>query len=254
MYLLLRSVAGAGILFALTACRPDTARTQGRLEFRERIAALKVATAGCTYEEFRERLLAAKTSFEMNKDYLTDIQPSFAKLSLKLNACDIFWSKANLDVTLYNHQTHFLYTREELAAIVIVNPAASSNFDLPFIDRYNNPAFDATWNTRLALSEIGDDCEVILAVMPTTSIASTPHFLIPASLGVTAIAVVLGLDFIRRKARRADSSEPSFPLISASYGKYHCPHCRGGIEFPRAAAGTPIQCPHCGSSITLGFC
>jgi DNA-directed RNA polymerase subunit RPC12/RpoP len=37
-----------------------------------------------------------------------------------------------------------------------------------------------------------------------------------------------------------------------SYSKGACQHCGGHVEFPTAAAGQTIRCPHCGLETLLG--
>jgi len=144
----------AGLALTISiACRPQAdATAQARHEFRERIAALNVASAGSTYAEFRERRLAVETCYAANQSLLPAQQSDFTGLSFLLAACDTCWRKSQLSIAAGD--THFLYTPEERNALVIINPAVSNKLNLPVARRFSDPDFDATYNTKLALTEI----------------------------------------------------------------------------------------------------
>lgn len=63
-------------------------RHAARQKFKESVAALIVCTHGSTYEEFRKAEMDFRTSFELNKRYLSDVSGNIVALEPVMKATD----------------------------------------------------------------------------------------------------------------------------------------------------------------------
>lgn len=139
----------------------EVLRLQRRHEFREKLAALRVATDSCTYSEFRERMLDLETSFTCNQLYLPDLTNSFAELDQLMHACDSCWSFS------ISHPTWPVLHRdyEPLDAILVICPLYTNTMQTERREDVNgdpNPRFLARPYVITGLTEVSVDSDILL--------------------------------------------------------------------------------------------
>ena len=156
---------GAFILFiAICGCGPSK-RSLAERDFRQKIAAVKVACEGSTYDEFRSARLAAKTSFEANRSLLESHEAIFVA-AMKTGECVEFFWRFHPTLTLIPFGESEKEDQELMAIIGVIDQNAADRIRLKRNESYGamraDPDFLKKTYVREGLAIIKQDCEAIL--------------------------------------------------------------------------------------------